>query len=117
MSGTGAGYDQSTSTFSPDGRVFQVEYAAKAAEKSGTTIGIRCKDGVVLGVEKIITHKMLVPTSNRKVYTVDEHVGIACAGLTGDADKLANVAREESYKYRDFYKTEIPGRILNKRLA
>jgi 20S proteasome subunit alpha 7 len=107
----------STSTFSPDGRVFQVEYAQKAAEKGGTTIGIRCVDGVVLGVEKIVTQKMLLPHSNRRIHNVDTHVGMACSGLAADADKLANLAREEAYKYRDFSHTQIPGRVLNKRVA
>ena len=46
---SGAGYDLSVSTFSPDGRVYQVEYAAKAVENSGTTVGLCCKDGVVMG--------------------------------------------------------------------
>jgi len=48
MSGIGTGYDLSTTTYSPDGRVFQVEYAAKAADNSGTCVAIRCKDGVVM---------------------------------------------------------------------
>jgi 20S proteasome subunit alpha 7 len=48
MSGLGTGYDLSSTTYSPDGRVFQVEYAGKAVENSGTAIGIRCKDGVVV---------------------------------------------------------------------
>jgi len=52
MSATGSGYDYSPTTFSPDGRVFQVEYAVKAVEQSGTVLGVRCVDGVVLGVEK-----------------------------------------------------------------
>ena len=53
MASTGAGYDLSPTTFSPDGRIFQVEYATKAVENSGTVVGIRCADGVVLGVEKV----------------------------------------------------------------
>jgi len=113
----GAGYDLSTSTFSPDGRCFQVEYAMKAAEKSGLAIGIRCKDGVVLGVEKPLTHRLLLPRSNRRIHTVDHHVGMAMTGIAGDADKLANVGREEAHNYEEFYGIEIPGSVLNKRLA
>ena len=59
MSATGAGYDQSVTTFSPNGRVFQVEYAMKAVEKSGTVVGVKCKDGVVMGVEKEVLSKMV----------------------------------------------------------
>ncbi|CDQ63354.1 unnamed protein product [Oncorhynchus mykiss] len=58
MSSIGTGYDLSASTFSPDGRVFQVEYAMKAVENSSTAIGIRCKDGVVFGVEKLVLSKL-----------------------------------------------------------
>ena len=63
MASTGAGYDLSPTTFSPDGRIFQVEYATKAVENSGTVVGIRCADGVVLGVEKVMLSKMLLPSA------------------------------------------------------
>lgn len=48
MSSIGTGYDLSVTTFSPDGRVFQIEYAGKAVDNSGTVVGIKCKDGIVL---------------------------------------------------------------------
>jgi len=117
MSATGSGYDYSASILSPDGRVFQVEYAMKAVEKSGTAIGIRCKDGVVLGSEKALTSKMLVPGSNKRIQTVDLHSGIAMAGLAADARQLVNKARSESESYQSFYGAEIPGRVLAERLA
>lgn len=63
------------SIFSPDGRNFQVEYAVKAVENGGTSIGIRCKDGVVLAVEKVVTSKLLKPGANKRIATVDSHVG------------------------------------------
>ena len=58
MSSIGTGYDLSASTFSPDGRVFQIEYAMKAVENSSTAIGIRCKDSVVFEVEKLVLSKL-----------------------------------------------------------
>lgn len=54
----------------------QVEYAAKAVENGGTSVGIRCKDGIVLAVEKIITSKLLKPGANKRISTIDRHVGI-----------------------------------------
>jgi len=117
MSATGSGYDLSTITFSPDGRVFQIEYAAKAVEKSGTVVGIRCKDGVVMAVEKVITSKMLVPGSNRRILSVDTHCGIAMAGLAADAKQIVNRARSEARSYRQFYGVAIPGSVLADRLA
>jgi len=117
MSATGAGYDYSVSTFSPNGRVFQVEYAAKAVEKSGTAIGIRCIDGVVLGCEKSLASKMLVPSSNKRIHTLDLHAGLALSGLAADARQLVNKARSEASEYRSFYGSEIPGKVLADRLA
>jgi 20S proteasome subunit alpha 7 len=72
----GTGYDLANSIFSPDGRNFQVEYAVKAVENGGTSIGIRCKDGVVLAVEKVITSKLLKPGANKRIATVDRHLGV-----------------------------------------
>lgn len=72
----GTGYDLANSIFSPDGRNFQVEYAVKAVENGGTSIGIRCKDGVVLAVEKIVTSKLLKQGANKRIATVDRHLGV-----------------------------------------
>lgn len=58
MTSIGTGYDLSASQFSPDGRVFQIEYALKAVENSGTAIALRGKDGVVFAVEKLVTSKL-----------------------------------------------------------
>ena len=58
MTSIGTGYDLSTSVFSPDGRVFQIDYAQKAVEATGTAVAIRGQDGVVFAVEKIITSKL-----------------------------------------------------------
>jgi len=117
MSGIGTGYDLSASTYSPDGRIFQVEYAGKAVDNSGTAIGIRAKDGIVLGVEKLIHSKLLVPGSNRRIMTVDLHVGMVSAGLLPDSRALANRAREEASSHRDTYKSPVPGKHLVDRVA
>lgn len=69
-------YDLSASQFSPDGRVFQIEYAAKAAEISGTAIGLRGKDGCILAVEKVITSKLHEPESGRRIFTIENSIGL-----------------------------------------
>eukprot|EP01130_Rhizamoeba_saxonica_P001353 TRINITY_DN11218_c0_g1_i1.p1 TRINITY_DN11218_c0_g1~~TRINITY_DN11218_c0_g1_i1.p1 ORF type:complete len:268 (+),score=68.41 TRINITY_DN11218_c0_g1_i1:36-806(+) len=117
MSSLGTGYDLSATTFSPQGRLFQVEYAEKAAENSGTAIGLRCKDGVVLAVEKIVTSKLLESHSNRRIHTVDRHVGMVESGLMADCRQLANHAMKEARQYKDNYDDIIPVRILNERLS
>ncbi|KAK6304660.1 hypothetical protein J4Q44_G00252460 [Coregonus suidteri] len=108
MSSIGTGYDLSASTFSPDGRVFQVEYAMKAVENSSTAIGIRCKDGVVFGVEKLVLSKLYEQGSNKRIFNVDRHVGMAVAGLLADARSLSEVAREEASNFRSNYGHNIP---------
>lgn len=117
MSSTGAGYDLSVTTFSPDGRVFQVEYASKAVEKSGVALGVRCVDGVVLGVEKLLPSKMLLRTSNRRIHTVDRHAGLALAGLAADARQIVQTARGEAANYKDTYGDPIPGTVLGSRVS
>lgn len=107
----------SASQFSPDGRVFQVEYAQKAVENSGSVVGIKCKDGVVFGVEKLVKSKLYELTSNRRIFTIDTHVGMAVAGLLADARKIVKVAREEASKYRSEYGSEIPLKLLASRVA
>jgi 20S proteasome subunit alpha 7 len=77
----GTGYDLANSIFSPDGRNFQVEYAVKAVENGGTSVGIRCKDGVVLAVEKVVTSKLLKPGANKRIATVDKHLGVVCCTI------------------------------------
>lgn len=60
--------------------IIQVEYAVKAVENGGTAIGIRCKDGVVLAVEKIISSKLLKPGTNKKISSVDRNIGVVSFG-------------------------------------
>lgn len=117
MAGIGTGYDLSVTTFSPDGRVFQSEYAQKAVDNSGTAVGIKCKDGVVLGVEKLVISKMLVAGSNRRIYAVDRHAGIASAGLAPDGRQIVNRAQAEAANYKNFHGSAIPGHVLSERLS
>ncbi|KAI0832563.1 20S proteasome subunit [Trametes gibbosa] len=104
MTSIGTGYDLSASTYSPDGRIFQVEYANKAVENSGTAIGLRVNGGIVLAVEKLVHSKLLIPEANRRIYTVDKHIGIASAGYLADGRHLANRARDEASSYRENYR-------------
>lgn len=69
-------YDLSASQFSPDGRVFQIDYAGKAVEQSGTLIGLRGKNGVVLAVEKIVRSPLYEEDSGSRIYSIDKHIGI-----------------------------------------
>ncbi|OLY79520.1 Proteasome subunit alpha type-3 [Smittium mucronatum] len=117
MTSVGTGYDLSVSTYSPDGRLFQVEYAGKAVDNSGTTIGIRTKDGVVLAVEKIIPTKLEVPGSNKRIFSIDKHIGFASSGWMPDVKGLVARAREEAWEYQKLYKVPTPSKILAERIG
>lgn len=117
MSSIGTGYDLSASQFSQDGRIFQVEYACKAVENSGTIIGLRTKDGVVLAVEKLITSKLYEDDSNSRIFTIDRHIGLAFSGLNADGRALVQIARDEAQSYTQQYDRPIPLKMLNDRLS
>ncbi|KAL6530615.1 Phosphoprotein associated with glycosphingolipid-enriched microdomains 1 [Orobanche minor] len=117
MSSIGTGYDLSVTTFSPDGRVFQIEYAAKAVDNSGTVAAIRCKDGVVMGVEKLIASKMMLPGSNRRIHAVHRHAGMAVAGLAADGRQIVARAKSEANNFESVYGEPIPVQELAQRVA
>uniref|UniRef100_A0A0E0KQP0 Proteasome subunit alpha type n=2 Tax=Oryza punctata TaxID=4537 RepID=A0A0E0KQP0_ORYPU len=99
MSSIATGYDLSVTTFSPDGRVFQVEYAGKAVDNSRTVVGIKCKYGIVLGVEKLVTSKMILKGSNRRLHSVHRHSGLTICHV----NKSENVKLVEN-ECINFYK-------------
>jgi len=108
MTSIGTGYDLSNSVFSPDGRNFQVEYAVKAVENGGTAIGIRCKDGVVLALEKLVSSRLLKKDANKRIATVDRNIGVVHSGLLPDGRHFVSRAREEASNWRSTYKAPIP---------
>ncbi|KAH7986624.1 hypothetical protein HPB49_025879 [Dermacentor silvarum] len=117
MSSIGTGYDLSASQFSPDGRVFQVEYAQKVVENSGTAVALRGRDGVVFAVEKLVTSKLYEAGANKRIFTVDKHVGVAVAGLLADAKQVVETARVEASNYRSEYGSAIPLSYLKDRVG
>ena len=87
MTAIGAGYDLSVSTYSPEGRIFQVEYACKAVENAGTALGLVTPHGVLLAIEKPLHSKLLKRNNvNRRIEAVDLHAGLVCAGFAPDGD-------------------------------
>ncbi|KAK3699995.1 putative proteasome subunit alpha type-7 [Vermiconidia calcicola] len=117
MTSIGTGYDLSNSVFSPDGRNFQVEYAVKAVENGGTSIGIRCKDGVVLALEKLVTSKLLKKDANKRIASIDRNFGVVYSGLLPDGRHFVSRARDEASSWRSTYKAPIPGSSLANRMG
>ncbi|KAF3762632.1 N-terminal nucleophile aminohydrolase [Cryphonectria parasitica EP155] len=117
MTSIGTGYDLANSIFSPDGRNFQVEYAVKAVENGGTSIGIRCKDGVVLAVEKVVTSKLLKAGANKRIATVDRHLGVVYSGMIPDGRHFIDRARDEARSWRDNFKAPITTADLASRMG
>jgi len=102
-------YDSRTTIFSPEGRLYQVEYAMEAIGNAGTAIGILSKDGVVLVGEKKVTSKLLqTSTSTEKMYKIDDHVACAVAGIMSDANILINTARIQAQRYSFAYQEPMP---------
>ncbi|ALC42423.1 Prosalpha7, partial [Drosophila busckii] len=110
-------YDLSASHFSPDGRVFQIDYASKAVERSGTVIGIKGKDSVILAVEKIVTDQLYESDAARRIFTIDKNIGMAIAGLMADGYYVADIARQEAANFRQQFERTIPLKHLCDRVA
>ncbi|MEL9998598.1 MAG: archaeal proteasome endopeptidase complex subunit alpha [Thermoplasmata archaeon] len=86
-------YDRAITVFSPEGRLYQVEYAREAVKMGSTTIGIKFKDGVALIIDKKVRSRLIEPKSIEKIYIIDEHIGAASSGLMADARVLVDYAR------------------------
>ena len=105
-------YDRGVNTFSPEGRLFQVEYAIQAVKLGSTAVGIRTAEGVVLAVEKRLTSPLLNADSVEKIMEVDSHVGAAMSGLIADARTLVDHARVEAQNHRFTYDEPMPTTAL-----
>ncbi|XP_052781726.1 proteasome subunit alpha type-5-like isoform X2 [Mya arenaria] len=92
-------YDRGVNTFSPEGRLFQVEYAIEAIKLGSTAIGIQTNEGVVLAVEKRVTSPLIEPASIEKILEVDDHIGCAMSGLIADSRTLVDKARVEAQNH------------------
>ncbi|MDR2873311.1 MAG: archaeal proteasome endopeptidase complex subunit alpha [Methanobrevibacter sp.] len=112
-----AGYDRAITVFSPDGRLFQVEYAREAVKRGTTSLGVKSKDGIVLVVDKRATSKLIESKSIEKIFQIDSHIGVVTSGLVADARSLVERARIESQINRITYNEPIRVGTLAKKIC
>ena len=110
-------YDRAITVFSPDGRLFQVEYAVETVNRGATIIGIACSEGIVLGAEETVETKLEDVTSSWKLFEVDAHIGAAIVGLSSDARVLIDQARIYAQSNRLMYDEPVDVEIVTKRIG
>ncbi|MFH0927654.1 MAG: archaeal proteasome endopeptidase complex subunit alpha [Candidatus Micrarchaeota archaeon] len=110
-------YDRAITVFSPDGRLFQVEYAKEAVRRGATAIGMVCADGVILVAYKNAPSKLLVPESMKKIFEIDSHISATASGLIADARRLVDIARTEAQRHKIAYAQDITVEAIAKELC
>jgi len=103
--------------FSPDGRLFQVEYALETVKRGSTVLGIACPEGVVLAAEERTTSRLQDPNFSWKIFEIDDHVGAAISGLSSDARVLIAQARVFAQGNRLTYDELADIEVLSKRVG
>jgi len=96
-------YDRAITVFSPDGRLFQVEYAREAVKRGTTAIGMVYGEGGLLATDKNISSRLVNADSIEKIFKIDDHVGAATSGLVADARRLIHFSRIEAQREKVAY--------------
>ena len=110
-------YDRGITIFSPDGRLYQVEYAREAIERGSASVGVRTTDGVVLAADRQARSPLIERESIEKIHSIDDHAGIASAGHVADARKLIDFARQQAQIEQLRYDESIGVETLTKRIT
>ncbi|VVB74949.1 Proteasome subunit alpha [uncultured archaeon] len=110
-------YDKAATMFSPDGRLYQVEYASKIVEQGSTGVGVVYADGIVLAADKSISSKMIIPESIEKIFKIDNNIGVVSAGLVGDARRLVGIARRQAQDNKMVFSENIQVETMAKEIA
>ncbi len=110
------GYDMTPTMYSPDGRIYQVEYAIETVKRGTLAVGVKSKEGVVMAVEEI-PRKLQVSGITQKIFQVDDHIGIAAAGYIPDARVQVDDARTFSQSHKLIYDEEVEVETVAKHLA
>ena len=110
------GYDMTPTMYSPDGRIYQVEYAIETIKRGTIAVGIQCKDGIILAVEEK-TRDLQVGDVTQKIFLVDDHIGVAAAGYIPDARVQVDTARFFAQSNKLTYDESVEVETVAKHLA
>ncbi len=110
-------YDRALTVFSPEGRLYQVEYALEAVRRGTIAVAVKSKEGVCLAAEIKIPSILMDPDSIDKIFQVDEHIGVAISGLHADSRTLINYARVQAQSFRLTYDEPVRLNMLAKSIA
>ena len=113
---TQQGYDRAITVFSPDGRLYQVEYAIETVRRGSIAVGVKSKDGIVIAVEES-SRKLQITDKLQKIFKVDEHIGVAAAGYIPDARSQVDNARFFSQSNRLIYDDDTDTETLVRHIA
>jgi proteasome alpha subunit len=110
-------YDRAITIFSPEGRLYQVEYALELVKRGAPIVGVSSPEGCVLAANETPESRLEDPEYFRKIFQLDEHVGTAIAGLSSDARVLINQARIYCQSNRLIYDESVDIEVLTKRVG
>jgi proteasome alpha subunit len=111
------GYDRSSTMFSPDGRLLQVEYAKKSVRRAATSVGITCRGGVVLLADKRVLDKLMIGDGIEKIFQVEDYIGASATGFLMDGRVLIERAQLIAQQHRITFDSLIPMITLVKEIA
>ena len=110
------GYDRAITVFSPDGRLYQVEYAIETVKRGTIAIGIKTKDGIIFAVDER-PRKLQIVDSPQKLFKIDQHIGVAAAGYIPDARGQVSDARFFSQSSKLVYDEPVDVETVTKHIA
>jgi len=110
------GYDRAITVFSPDGRLYQVEYAIETVKRGNIALGIKTKDGIIFAADER-PRKLQVVEESQKLFKIDQHIGIAAAGYIPDARSQVDNARFFSQSSKLVYDESVSIETVTKHIA
>lgn len=110
-------YDRALTVFSPEGRLYQVEYALEAVRRGTLAVAVKSNEDVCLAAQIKIPSRLMDADSIDKIFQIDDHIGVAISGLHADSRVLINYARVQAQSFRLTYDEPVRLNMLAKSIA